>query len=427
MEPKKRLVKKNGKPTWELDFGVDEQGHRRRLYFKTEDRINEEIKNYRREVKTRGEWWAWLPENERRQIEATVKAINSSGLTLPRVWEDHQRWRKENSQTTATPKPYEEVVTEWKKRKLGAGKTIRYTENTADVLMRFGAGRERQNIHEITPPELESWFQAETEQNDWSLSTKRTYMLLFSSLWSVAVAKGWCTLNIIDRLEPVTVPATDVKVYANSDTMNIMAAAMSNELTQQIIAPLAIGFFGCMRPEEIDSSRAIRAELPEDKYFGWHDIDIEHGRITVRKEIAKRGDQRVARIQPCAVEWLKLAKRLKNPLPPVNERRLVDTCCELIGLNEWIRDGLRKSCITHLRAVYKNDYDVIKDCGNSIRVMLKHYADLDVPEEISLEHWKITPAAVRSYTRTDAWQKVLRLSAARRAELSASESEKSER
>jgi hypothetical protein len=55
----------------------------------------------------------------------------------------------------------------------------------------------------------------------------------------------------------------------------------------------------------------------------------------------------------------------------VNERRLVDAACERIGLEEWLRDGLRKACATHLRAVYKNDYDVVKDMGNSIRVLLK--------------------------------------------------------
>jgi len=107
---------------------------------------------------------------------------------------------------------------------------------------------------------------------------------------------------------------------------------------------------------------------------------------------------------------LKLAKELDNPLPPVNERRLIDACCELIGLSEWIRDGLRKNCCTHLRAVYKNDYDVVKDCGNSVRILLKHYAGLHVPEIVSLEHWEITPAKVRKYMKSAAWQRILVLS-----------------
>jgi len=228
--------------------------------------------------------------------------------------------------------------------------------------------------------------------------------LLFSSLWAVAVAKGWCSLNITERLEPIGKIPVEVRIYSNDDVLNILAAAMANESTQAVIAPLALGLFGCMRPEEVESVKALRAGLPEDQLFGWRDIDLTNGRITVRNEIAKTGDQRVVRMQPSAVEWLRLAKELKNPLPPINERRLVDQCCALIGLQDWIRDGLRKCCATNLRAIYKNDYDVCRDMGNSVRVLLKHYAALHVPEEVSMDYWQITPGRVREHIRSDKWR-----------------------
>jgi hypothetical protein len=199
-----------------------------------------------------------------------------------------------------------------------------------------------------------------------------------------------------------------VQIYSNTDTLNILTAAMATPATQQIIAPLALGLFGCMRPEEIDSTKALEAGMTGKKLFGWHDIDLANGLVTVRVEVAKTGDQRTIRLQPAAVEWLKLAKKLENPLPPVNERRLVDACCELIGLEEWLRAGLRKNCCTHLRAVYKNDYDVVKDCGNSVRILLKHYAGLHVPEAVSLEHWKITPDKVKEYLQSKDWENVLK-------------------
>jgi hypothetical protein len=79
---------------------------------------------------------------------------------------------------------------------------------------------------------------------------------------------------------------------------------------------------------------------------------------------------------------------------------------ELIGL-EWIRDGLRKNCATHLRAVYKKDYEVILDMGNSVRVLLANYAKLAVPEEVSDDYWKITPARVKKYMKSAAWKKII--------------------
>jgi hypothetical protein len=67
--------------------------------------------------------------------------------------------------------------------------------------------------------------------------------------------------------------------------------------------------------------------------------------------------------------------------------------------------------VAHLRAVYRNDYDVVKDCGNSIRILLKHYADLHVPESVSLEHWKISPKKVETYLKSDKWKNVVETAA----------------
>jgi hypothetical protein len=208
-------------------------------------------------------------------------------------------------------------------------------------------------------------------------------------------------------LEPVGKIGRVVKIYDNETTLNLMAAIMSNDATKQVLAPVALGFFGCMRPEEIDSIKALRAGLSGKQLFGWHDIDLKHSLCKVRREIAKTGDERTIRLQPVAVEWLDLAKEAGNVFPPVNERRLVDLSCEMIRLTDWIRDGLRKNCATHLRAVYKNDYDVVKDMGNSVRILLKHYAALHVPESVSLEHWQISPEKVKAYLKASKWKKML--------------------
>jgi hypothetical protein len=69
---------------------------------------------------------------------------------------------------------------------------------------------------------------------------------------------------------------------------------------------------------------------------------------------------------------------------------------------------LRKTAGTHLRAVYKNDYEVVRDMGNSVRTMIKAYAELLTPEGVSLEHWMITPGKIKEYRRSKAWKKVSR-------------------
>jgi len=109
-----------------------------------------------------------------------------------------------------------------------------------DFFMKFGVGRERQPIHEILADELEKWIDDLARAKAWSLSTKRSYTLAFSNLWEVAIAKGWATVNIVNRLEPIKKPGQVVRIYSNEDTLNIIAAAMANPDTQRIIAPLAL-------------------------------------------------------------------------------------------------------------------------------------------------------------------------------------------
>lgn len=420
MEPKKRKVEKHGNERWEVDFGEDENGVRRRPLFKTEAEADDAIAAHGKEAKQFGEFWARLKTVERREIVATLQEIRDAGRSVRQVWEDWKRWKRENQQVVLEPMAYTKVVDEWERRKLASGGDARYLHNSrTTVLDKFGEGRAQQPIHEIAAAELENWINARCKDskhpNDplrtWGLSSKRTNTSLFSGLWEVAIAKGWASKNITESLEPIGKISRHVRIHPNETVRNLMAACLENDVTAStVLVVFVLGFFGCMRPDEILSKKAIRNG---HKVFGWHDIDLDHGLVTVRPEVAKKGDQRTIRLQPMATEWLRLAKKLGNAFPPLNERRLRVQVAELIGFDmtkdggDWERDGLRKNCATHLRAIYKNDYDVVKDCGNSIRILLKHYADLHTPEDVSLEYWQITVEAVEAYRKTEAWKKLL--------------------
>jgi hypothetical protein len=411
----KRQVKVHGKDRWEVDFGKDPlTGEKKRKYVESEKEADKAISAHEKEVKGMGEYWARLNPSRRQLIVGVLVEMEKEGVALNTVWTDWKREKKE-SPSVLEPTAYEDAVTEWKRRKLIAGKSERYVYHAAADLMKFCKGQERRLIHEIKPGELEKYIDSQRIQKRgkdfgkrWGKSTRRTNMALFSSLWKVAVAKKWAPENIVDRLEPVGKVSRQKRIYPNQTTLNLLAATLETPKTQTYLAPLVLGFFGCMRPEEVTSQKAKDAGLPPEKWFGWQNIDLKNGLVDVSADIAKTGDERVIRLQPCAVKWLKLAKELKCPLPPVDEFRTNILICDMIGLDDWIRDGLRKNCATHLRVIYKNDYDCVKDLGNSVRVMLKAYAELRTPEAVSLEHWMLTPEKVRAYRKTRAWLKVLR-------------------
>ena len=143
MEPAIREIKKHGNTRWEVDFGVDATGTKTRKIVETEDEAKHEIEVYRKPVKSRGEWWARMSELELASVQLVYKQVQAAGLTLTRVWEDHQRWRKENAQTAIEPMSYAKAVDKWKDRKLAAGKSEEYVKEVGALLMRFGKGQEK--------------------------------------------------------------------------------------------------------------------------------------------------------------------------------------------------------------------------------------------------------------------------------------------
>ena len=416
--PSKSHVMHNGQMRWKVEYGR-QNGHRKREFFATEKEADKAISDWNKRVKVAGSWWAALEEEEQLGIQVVVGKIKDAGLELDQVWAEHQAWKKDRelpANSTIVPTAYEDVVAEWKRRKLNAGADTKYVTQAGVDLLKFGAGQERRPISEIHHDQLDKWVNAQTIQKKgrdfgkpWGLSTKRTWLSLFHGLWEVAVINNWAAVNVVDKIEPIAKPGREKRIYPNDTVMNIMAACLTPGLENFLIIPV-LGFFGCMRPEEISSDKPRRNELPEERWFLWSCIDLKHGLITVSTDVAKEDDERVIQLQPVAVEWLKLCKELNCALPPFNQFRLSDSVFDLIGLDvpDRIRDGCRKNCATHLRPVLKNDYDVVRNMGHSVRILLKNYAKLMVPEARSLEYWMITPERVKLYMKSREWLKVQR-------------------
>ncbi|MGD0813499.1 MAG: hypothetical protein ABSA83_07840 [Verrucomicrobiota bacterium] len=430
-----RTIALRGQKVIEVEFGLV-NGSRKRGYFKTPKDANDAIKKFERDVKAAGVWWAHTPEADRLTIQAVCQKIEEAELTLSGVWEEYQQLKNEQDAQNSdkiTPTPYDEVVERWAERKRATGKSERYIMHAKADLLKFAEGQEKKPIHEFTASQLEKWLHVQKIKKPgrefgkpWGLSTKRTWMSLFHGLWDCAIDLGFAAINIVDRMEPVAQPARIKKIYTNAQTMQTLAGCLAEEATKLYLIVPVLGFFGCMRPYEILSERARERKLPKEKWFGWHFIDLDNAQISVTTDIAKKGDERVISLQPMAVEWLRFCKKLGCVIPPVGYADLSTWVFDRIGMavEDRIRDGARHNCATHLRAIYENDYLVIRDLGNSVRTLLKDYADLLVPKSVSLDHWQITPERLEEYMKTREWKRVLREALERKANASSSSTPK---
>lgn len=375
MNATKRKIKKHGNERWEVDFGLV-NGKRLRPSFVSEKLADKAIEKWEGERKRQGDMWLSLPIEERQAIMATVAAIRLAGHTVMEVWDGYRAWEKERSaKPLITSVPYAEAVESLEKAKDKSGKDSRYVQETAGLLLKFADGQTERLISSFTANELETWINSQK----WGLSTRKSNMGRFSSLWTHALNKQWVTENIVDRLEKVGKIVVNPEKFDNSTCLKLLAWSLANDDHKRVIAPLVLGMFCGMRPEEIDH--------PD---FGWHLIDLKQGQITVPGQVAKDGDRRYTSILPTAKLWLKLAFELKNPMPPVNERKLIDSICDMAGVKTWPHDVLRKTAATHLYSHYQDAGRVVMELGNSIRILLKHYVAMARDEE-SKEFWGFTP------------------------------------
>jgi hypothetical protein len=73
--PTKREIRKNGKTQWELDYGTDATGHRRRSFHQLEADADGEINSVKKLAKSHGEFWVGMTEVNR---SAVVSVLTSA-------------------------------------------------------------------------------------------------------------------------------------------------------------------------------------------------------------------------------------------------------------------------------------------------------------------------------------------------------------
>ena len=179
MTPKKRPIKKHSQDRWEVDYGLDEHGKKKRVVVRTEGEADELIEVYEKGVKKQGDWWIRLKPLDRSAIQQAVTEMGAKNLTIGQVWSKYQEWSTaKDSESNITPKEYGQAVDEFDRIKKASGKSDRYVGEVTRVLRRFGKGQEMRHIHLVKPEELETWIHV---QKTWGKKSQATNLVRFST------------------------------------------------------------------------------------------------------------------------------------------------------------------------------------------------------------------------------------------------------
>jgi hypothetical protein len=350
-----------GKLKWRLEY--TSAGKRRRHLYASKDKADKALADAKRQQAAIGKAYDILSPREKAQIAAILHEIKEAGYTLSGVWETVKLIPNAPKAGCTLGNALKEVLAAKKE----ANSRPRHLGNIQWYLGHFVKGRESLDVRSIGLRELDAWFAARKE----SPRAKKGHISLLSLFFSHCWRKGYISENPVKRLDPVHLDRGTPAILTLRQSIKAMLWARRNK--PQALAWLALTLFCGLRPDA------------EADFIDWNMIDLKHGRITISKSKIRHVPHRIIDLTFCppALEWLKVAKAIKSPLPVSHgtRRRWIRELKTFLKLKRWPQDVLRHTAASNLLAYHQDAGKVSAFMGNSPGVLLRDYKALIVKEE----------------------------------------------
>jgi integrase/recombinase XerD len=163
----------------------------------------------------------------------------------------------------------------------------------------------------------------------------------------------------------------------------LLAAALDHD--PGLLPLLLIETFCGVRPEE-----AVRVL--------WTDLDLLHGRLTIRAAISKTGTARSIELAPCALAWFEHCAVGMGPIVSDLESRLRTRLRKIRyhagyrgASSRWTPGSLRDAFCSYHLAYYGSIDRLITEAGHTdMRTTKNHYLGL-VTKKAAAEFWNLFP------------------------------------
>jgi hypothetical protein len=353
--------KVRGHECWKLE--TYSAGKRKRQFFRDYGKAQKALAEARKYQAQVGRAFDVLSAREKAQIMVVLQDIQQAGHTLPGIWEAF----KSIPNTPKASRTLKQAVEEVLAAKLEANCRPRHIKNLKWYLGKFIEGRQQQSVRAITGTVIEDWFKGRAEKP----RAKKGHIGLLSSLFAHCLRKGYIAENPIKRLDPVHIDRNTPAILTlrQSEEALLWAKRQKPELLAWLILTLFCG----LRPDA------------EADFIDWSMIDLKHGRIVISKSKIRHVPHRILDLSFCppALEWLKLAKARKCPLPLkfVTRRRYLRKLRAYLRFERWPQDILRHTAASNLLAFHQDAGKVASFLGNSPGVLLAHYKALIFKED----------------------------------------------
>jgi integrase len=267
-----------------------------------------------------------------------------------------------------------EVIAELIALKKSRGASERYVDDLRFRLEKFGT-RFQCNLSSVQTPDIQEWLDGLKLSSQSYANNRRVVHLLFEH----GVTRGYCLDNPAANVESPKIKNGEVKIFTPEETRRLLAAA-----SEDFLPCLAIGLFAGLRSAEIE-----RLE--------WKDIDLEQRHIIVGADKAKTASRRIVPIAANLAEWLKpYAERTGSVWPHgrdwFHKCQLATAAATKIEAQpekkiaevkpvKWKANGCRHSFASYSFALCADAGRVAGYCGNSAKLIHKHYRQLCTPAD----------------------------------------------
>lgn len=228
-----------------------------------------------------------------------------------------------------------------------------------------------------------------------------TYRRALSGLWTYAVKRQWCKINIIESIEvPELDDDSEVEVLSIEQVSSMLRAAVADGKS---LAWTAVAIFAGLRPE---------AEL---QYLAWDDVDFRSNHISVNRS-KRRTHHRHVTMHPTLKAWLKLATGQGFDLTRSDLKHVKRAAGYKSGLvrteggDDWKADQrlapysadiTRHTFGSFLYGRELNYNEVADQMGNSASIVKKHYRRA-LPSHKVEAFWNLTPEIVLGKKKLEA-------------------------
>ena len=226
-------------------------------------------------------------------------------------------------------------------------------------------------VHSFTVSDIESVLRKYR-----TISSKRTFRIIFSMFFRWAVRHHYCLENPCSRLDKLPKEMSQIVALSLEESKRLLCAAL---LLQggAAVASVAIALFAGLRPSEIRDLQPT---------------DVTKDKIRVAGGKMRRRLKRSVPIPPVLAAWLKEYRFEGLPRGWDYKMKAIK---KAVNAENWVADILRHTSITFQTERDRDEARTAFNCGTSIEMMNRHYRDTVDSDAIVEEFWGLTPAKIR--------------------------------